>query len=161
MKKVADWIREWSPDWTDEERYKVIRLFHLWELPLSPILFVFFDNMILRFVLLMIGGISVITNVFLRDCYMTMLEREFSQSSWDDAVDIMFRNAGWELNRSEKIALVIGTISGMFIMSLLILLRQSILWIVGFTGIAVTVLPTLAWFSKVPHLPEIVVLPSS
>ena len=159
MKEIADWIRNCTPDWTDEQRYKVIVRIHTW-LPLVCLfLFVFTDSVIIRFFTLCLQLITLGSEFLLRDCFVTMVEREFSDSNWDDMFAKLFKALGWEITRPEKMTFNIGLNSGLLIMTILIMLRQSFLWILGFTGIAVTALPTLAWFSKVPHLPEIVVLP--
>lgn len=161
MKEIADWIREWTPDWTDEERYKVIARIHSWLPPICLILFVFTENVVIRFFTLCLQLVTLGSEFVLRDCIVTMVEREFSDSTWDDMFAKLFKALGWEINRPEKMTFNIGLNSGLLIMTILMLFRQSVLWILGFTGIAVTALPTLAWFSKVPHLPEIVVLPSN
>ncbi len=161
MKEIADWIREWTPDWSDEERYIVITKIHKWLPPICLILFVFTENVVIRFFTLCLQLVTLGSEFILRDCIVTMVEREFSDSTWDDLGKKIFKAFGWDITRPEKMTFNIGLNLGLLIMTVLLLFRQSVLWVIGFTGIAVTALPTLAWFSKVPHLPEIVVLPLS
>ena len=84
-----------------------------------------------------------------------MVEREFSDSNWDDLFARTFKMLGWEITRSEKMTFNIGLNSGLLIMIVMVLLRQSVLWVLGFTGIAVSALPSLVLLSNVVPLPQI------
>lgn len=159
MKAIAEWIREWTPGWTDDQRYAVVAGLHSWLPPICLVLFVFTDSVVIRFATLMLLLVTLVSEFVLRDCIVTMVEREFSDSNWDDLFAKTFKALGWEITRSEKMTFNIGLNSGLLILVTFMLLRQSVLWMVGFTGIAVSVLPSLALFSKAPLPLQIVELP--
>ena len=144
MKPIADWIRDRTPGWSDEGRYRIVSFIHTWVPPVCLLLFVFTDNVLVRFVTLCLIVLTLVSEFVLRDCVVTMVEREFSQSTWDDLFQWAFRQSGWELTRPEKMALNIGLNSGLLILSLLMLLRQSVLWI---AWLPVSALPTLGLLS--------------
>jgi hypothetical protein len=147
MKPIADWIRARTPGWSDEDRYHLVSRIHSWGPPVCLILFVFTDNVVIRFFTLVLVVVTLVSEFLLRDCLVTMVEREFSDSTWDDLFQWAFRESGWELTRPEKMALNIGLNSGFLILLILMLLRQSVLWVVGFTGLAVSALPALGLLS--------------
>ena len=147
MKPIADWIRARTPGWSDEDRYTLVSRIHSWGPPVCLILFVFTDNVVLRFFTLVLVLVTLVSEFVLRDCLVTMVEREFSDSTWDDVFQWGFRESGWDLTRPEKMALNIGLNSGFLLLLILMLLRQSVLWVVGFTGLAVSALPALGLLS--------------
>ena len=149
MKPIADWIRDQTPGWTDDARYTLVSRIHSWGPPLCLILFVFTDNMALRFFTLVLVLATLLSELMLRECLVTMVEREFSDSTWDDLFQWGIRQTGWELSRSEKMALNIGLNSGFLILVVLMLLRESVLWMVGITGLAVSAIPALGLLSRV------------
>lgn len=155
MKSVADWIRSMTPDWTDEQRYKIVSAVHSWGPPLLLVLFVFLDNPVLRFLVLCLEVLTLCSEFFLKDCVVTMVEKEFSDSHWDDLFAKFLKAWGYEVTRPEKMMFNIGLNVGLLIMMVLVLLRQSALWI---AGIAVSTLPSLALLSRVLHPPEIDIL---
>ena len=155
MKSVADVIRGMTPDWTDEQRYKVVSAVHSWGPPLLLVLFVFLDNPVLRFVVLCLEVLTLGSEFVLQDCVVTMVEKEFSDSHWDDLFAKFLKAWGYEVTRPEKMMFNIGLNVGLLVMMILVLLRQSVLWI---AGIAVSTLPSLALLSRVLHPPEIDVL---
>ena len=155
MKEVADWIRDWTPGWEDEERYRFIAAIHTWLPPICIVLFVYTENVFIRFFTLCLLVVTLVSEFVLRDCIVTMVEKEFSDSQWDDLFAKLFKSLGWEITRSEKMTFNIGLNSGLLIMITLVLLRQSILWVVGFASIAITALPSLMWLPKASHLPQI------
>ena len=159
MKAIAQWIRDWTPGWTDDRRYAVVALVHSWLPPLCLVLFVFTESIVIRFTTLVLLVVTLLSEVALRDCIVTMVEREFSDSTWDDLFAKTFKALGWEVTRSEKMTFNIGLNSGLLILVTLMLLRHSVLWMVGFTGLAVTVLPSLALFSRAPLPLQIVEVP--
>lgn len=163
MKSLADWIRSWTPDWTDEQRYKMVAGVHTWLPPLCLALFVFTPSILARFMVLVLQVITLSTELMFRDCIVTMVEQEFSDSTWDDMFAKMFKSIGWDITRGEKMTFNIGLNFGLLIMTILMLLRESILWMVGFTSIAVTALPSLVWLSTSLPRPETagLLLPSS
>jgi len=144
MKPVADWIRGQTPGWSDEDRYRWVSRIHSWGPPACLLLFVFTDNIPLRFLTLCLVVVTLVSEFVLRDCVVTMVEREFSDSTWDDVFQWAFRESGWELTRPEKMALNIGLNSGFLILILLMLLRQSVLWL---AWLPVTALPVLGLLS--------------
>ena len=147
MKPIADWIRDRTPGWTDEGRYQVVSFIHTWVPPVCLLGFVFTDNLIVRFLTMCLLVLTVVSEFVLRDCLVTMVEREFSDSTWDDLFQWGFRESGWDLTRPEKMALNIGLNSGFLLLLILMLLRQSVLWVVGFTGLAISALPALGLLS--------------
>jgi hypothetical protein len=158
MKPIADWIRDRTPTWTDEDRYRWVSRIHSWGPPVCLLLFVFTENVVMRFMTLCLLVMTLVSEFVLRDCIVTMVEREFSDSTWDDLFQWAFRQSGWELSRPEKMALNIGLNTGFLIVSLLMLLRQSVLWI---AWLPVSALPTLGLLATVPLPPGSVgLLPS-
>lgn len=159
MKAIAEWIREWTPGWTDDQRYTVVAGVHSWLPPICLVLFVFTDSVVIRFATLVLLLVTLVSEFVLRDCIVTMVEREFSDSNWDDLFAKIFKALGWEITRSEKMTFNIGLNSGLLILVTFMLFRQSVLWMVGFTGIAVSALPSLVLFSTIPRPLQIVELP--
>lgn len=155
MKSIADWIRERTPDWTDEQRYKVVSGIHSWGPPILLALFVFVDNVVIRFAVLCLEVLTLCSEFFLKDCVVTMVEKEFSDSHWDDLFAKALKAWGYEVTRPEKMMFNIGLNLGLLIMMVLVLLRQSVLWVVG---IVVSTLPSLMLLPKGLHFPEIDVL---
>jgi len=119
MKELADWIREWTPGWTDDQRYSVIAVVHSWLPPICLVLFVFTDSVVVRFLTLVLLIVTLVSEFVLRDCIVTMVEREFSDSNWDDLFAKTFKALGWEITRSEKMTMNIGLNSGLLIMATL------------------------------------------
>jgi hypothetical protein len=156
MKPIADWIRDQTPGWTDDARYTLVSRIHSWGPPVCLLLFVFTDNLAIRFLTLCLVVTTLLSELVLRDCLVTMVEREFSDSTWDDLFQWGIRQTGWELTRPEKMALNIGLNSGFLILIVLMLLRESVLWMVGFTGLAVSAIPALGLLSRVHPPLEIV-----
>jgi hypothetical protein len=156
MKPIADWIREQTPGWTDDARYTLVSRIHSWGPPVCLLLFVFTDNMAIRFLTLCLVVTTLLSELMLRDCLVTLVEREFSDSTWDDLFQWGIRQTGWELTRPEKMALNIGLNSGFLILIVLMLLRESVLWMVGITGLAVSAIPALGLLSRVHPPLEIV-----
>lgn len=152
MKAVADWIRDKTPDWTDEQRYRVVSIVHSWGPPLLLVLFVFLDNPVLRFLVLCLEVLTLGSEFVLEDCVVTMVEKEFSDSHWDDLFAKFLKFWGYSVTRPEKMMFNIGLNVGLLIMMILVLLRQSALWI---AGIVVSTLPSLALLSKAVHPLEI------
>ena len=151
MKPIADWIRDRTPGWSDESRYRAVSFLHTWGPPVCLLLFVFTESIPLRFVTLCLLVLTLVSEFVLRDCLATMVEREFSDSTWDDVFEWAFRTSGWELTRSEKMALNLGVNSGFLVLGVLVLLRQSILWI---AWIPASALPALGLLASVARLPQ-------
>lgn len=144
MKEVADKIRDWTPDWTDEVRYKVVATLHSWLPPICMVLFVFTENIPIRFFTLCLLVVTLVSEFVLRDCIVTMVEKEFSDSQWDDLFAQLFKSNGWDITRSEKMTFNIGLNSGLLIIASLLLIKQSIFWLA-------IPLPFLALFPIVHH----------
>lgn len=156
MKSVADWIRDRTPGWTDEDRYRWISRIHTWVPPICLAGFVFTDNVLVRFLTLCLLVGTIVFEFVMRECIVTMVEREFSDSTFDDLFDWAFRTSGWELTRPEKMTLNIGLNTGFLMVGLLMLLRQSVLWI---TWVPLSVIPALGFLSRVPLPPDTAGLP--
>jgi hypothetical protein len=158
MKPIADWIRERTPTWSDEDRYRWVSRIHTWVPPLCLLGFVFTENIVVRFLTLCLLVGTIVFEFVMRDCIVTMVEREFSDSTFDDAFDWAFRESGWVLTRPEKMALNIGLNAGFLIVGLLMLLRQSVLWV---AWLPFTAIPALGLLAKAPLPPGSVgLLPS-
>jgi hypothetical protein len=155
MKSVADWIRSQTPEWTDEQRYRVVSWVHSWGPPVCLALFVFTNNVVVRFLVLLLELATLVSEFVLQDCIVTMVEKEFSDTTWDDLFATFLKAGGYSVTRSEKMMFNIGLNTGLLIMMILVLLRQSVLWVLGFTGIAVSALPSLVWFSTIQSSPGI------
>lgn len=151
MKPIADWIRDRTPGWSDETRYRVVSFIHTWVPPVCLVLFVFTESILLRFFTLCLLVLTLVSEFVLRDCLVTMVEREFSDSTWDDVFDWAFRTSGWELSRSEKMALNIGLNTGFLVLGVLMLLRQSILWVAWIPASALPALGLLATALRPPQ----------
>ena len=150
MKSIADWIREQTPGWTDETRYRWVSRIHTWVPPICLAGFVFTESVPVRFLTLCLLVMTLVSEFVLRDCIVTMVEREFSDSTWDDVFDWAFRASGWELTRPEKMALNIGLNTGFLVIGLLMVIRQSVLWI---AWVPATAIPALGLLAKAPLLP--------
>lgn len=151
MKPIADWIREQTPGWSDATRYRVVSFIHTWVPPVCLLLFVFTESILLRFFTLCLLVLTLVSEFVLRDCLVTMVEREFSDSTWDDVFDWAFRASGWDLTRSEKMALNIGLNTGFLCLGVLMLLRQSVLWIAWIPASALPALGLLATALRPPQ----------
>lgn len=138
MKYIADGIRMLTPTWTDKDRYKWLSIIHSWLVPACLILFLFVNNTILKFIILLIQVITILTEFFFKECLITMVEKEFSEETWDDVANKIFRANGWDLTRPEKMSFNIGINVGVFLVFLLLLLKESLLWMIGLAGISVT-----------------------
>lgn len=159
MKPIAEWIREQTPGWSEESRHLLTSRVHVYLPPVCLFLFVFTENVFIRFFVLCLQIVTLVSEFVLHDCIVTMVEREFSDTRWNDLFSTLLKANGWDITRGEKMTFNIGLNVGLLIMSILILLRQSVLWIVGFTGIAVTALPSLMLLSRTHHLLPSVELP--
>jgi hypothetical protein len=148
MKHIADLLRKITPTWKDKDRYKWVSTLHSWLIPVCLILFVFVNNSILRFIILVLQVITIVTEFFFKDCLITIVEKEFSDETWDDLADKLFRNLGWKLRRRQKMAFNIGINVGVLLVFILILLKESMLWMIGLAGITLATLPSIFWLSS-------------
>jgi uncharacterized protein involved in cysteine biosynthesis len=138
MKHIAEFIRKLTPNWTDKDRYNWLSTLHSWLIPLCLISFIFINNWIVRSFILVMQTITVVTEFFFKDCLITMVEKEFSSETWDDLAEKLFKNLGWKLRRKEKMAFNIGINVGVLLVFILLLLKESLLWMVGFAGISLS-----------------------
>lgn len=148
MKYIADFLRKLTPTWTDKDRYKWLSILHSWLVPACLILFIFVTNPLLRFIILLIQVITIFTEFFFKECLITMVEKEFSEETWDDIANKIFKANGWELTRPEKMSFNIGINVGVFLVFILMLLRESMLWMIGLAGISIATLPSIMFFSS-------------
>lgn len=142
MKEVADFIRFLTPSWTDKNRYKWLSTIHSWLVPVCLLLFIFARNPLLRFIILLLQVTTILTEFFFKECLITMVEKEFSEETWDDVASKLFEINGWKLTRPEKMSFNIGINVGVLLVFVLMLLRESMLWMIGLAGVTI---PTLAW----------------
>lgn len=149
MKEVAEFIRFLTPSWTDKDRYKWLSTVHSWLVPACLLLFVFVNNPVLRFTILLLQVTTVLTEFFFKECLITMVEKEFSQETWDDVANKLFKMNGWNLTRSEKMSFNIGINVGVFLVFILMLLHESMLWMIGLAGISVVTIPSMIWITGI------------
>jgi hypothetical protein len=67
------------------------------------IAFFFSGSLILRIIVLLVISGSIITELYYRECILSLIEREFSSESWDDILDDLFERFDWKLKREEKV----------------------------------------------------------
>jgi len=149
MKHVADWIRRQTPDWTDNRRYETLSF---WHKLLSPgtIAGFMLGPAWLRFLILVLHSIVIITQVTYRDCLIYRVERELSNKKIRTMLSHLLRVLGLNtLTPSEKMMFTAGLNTGVLIMFVVILLQESVMWMVGFAMVVFTVPPILWWFSTV------------
>lgn len=151
MKAIADRIRDWTPGWTDHARYFLVSTLHSMML-FSASLFFLYPRPWIRLSILVILILGIISEMYFQECFITMIEQEFSKQSWDDIFDTVFTAWGWSMTRQSKMGFTIGLNVGLLVSFLACLLYETWLWAVGFAGIAVTASLTLALYSKTPHL---------
>jgi len=159
MKPLAEWIRNWTPEWTDETRHAYISQVHKLLQPACLIGFIFVENVIVRWLAVFWIFQTAITQLTLRRCAIRWVERRFSKKPYVDVVSEIFRIVGWNVSRSERMTYHIGMNLGTLLIFALILLKENVLWMVGLAGVTVTALPTLVLFSKALHPPDIAELP--
>jgi hypothetical protein len=149
MKHVADWIRKQTPTWTDDERYETLTFWHKLLQP-GTIAGFLFGPAWMRFLILVLHSIVILTQVAYRDCLIYRVEREFSNKKIKTAVSYLLRGLGLHtLKQSEKSMFTAGLNTGVLIMFVIILLQESLLWTVGVALVVFTVPPILWWFSTV------------
>jgi hypothetical protein len=148
MKEIANFIRYITPSWSDKDRYKWLSTIHAWLIPTCLILFIFISNPIVRFFVLFMQVIAIITEFFFKDCLITMVEKEFSEETWDDIASRIFKVNGWELTRPEKMSFNIGLNVGILIMFVITLLRESMLWMVGLAGVSIGTIAVMPFVEK-------------
>lgn len=156
MESAANQIRDWTPGWTDEERYRLISKLHSHVPAVCIVLFVFSDNPLLRVLALSLVIFTLSSEFILRDCILSQLEQEFSDTTWDDLFSKATKASGWVLTRPEKMTFNIGLNLGLFLMMTLVLLRQSLIW-----SFPILVLLSLVLFSRGRRSPEIAAPPPS
>ena len=149
MKHVADWIRGWTPDWTDDQRYETLTFWHRLLQPGTIAGFLWGPTW-MRFLILVLHSIVILTQIAYRDCLIYRVEREFSSKKIKTAVSYLLRALGLHtLKQSEKTMFTAGLNTGVLVMFCIILLQESVMWMVGFAALVFTVPPILMWFSTV------------
>ena len=147
MKHVADWIRARTPDWTDEQRYHTLAFWHKLLQPGTIAEFIWGSSWV-RFAILVLHVIVIVTQIAYRDCLIYRVERELSNKKIQTVVSYLFQLIGMNsLSRSEKMMFTAGVNAGVLIMFGVILLQESVLWMVGFAALVFTVPPILMWCS--------------
>lgn len=154
MKHVADWIREQTPEWTDDQRYHTLAFWHKLLQPGTIAGFIWGPSWV-RFLILVLHVIVIVTQIAYRDCLIYRVERELSNKKIQTVVSYLFQLIGMNsLSRSEKMMFTAGVNAGILIMFGVILLQESVLWMVGFAALVFTVPPILMWCSTILHPPE-------
>jgi hypothetical protein len=154
MKHVADWIRRQTPEWTDAERYEAITFWHRLLGPGTVAGFVF-GGPIVRFFILFLHCLVIVTQIYYRDCLIRRVEREFSNKKMKSTMTYFMKAVGLDtLKPIEKMMFTAGLNTGILIMFVIILIQRSLLWTVAFATLVFTVPPILWWFSTVLPPPE-------
>jgi len=149
MKSVADWIRGWTPGWTDEQRNETLIFWHKVLGPGTIAGFVV-GGPIVRFCILVLHSIVIISQIAYRDCLIRRVEREFSNKKLTTVTSYFLRITGLNtITKQERMMFSVGMNVGVLVMFIIILLQESVLWMVGFATIVFTVPPILMWFSTV------------
>lgn len=103
MKDVAEFLRFMTPSLTDLQRYTYLSQFHLYSQLLLVCIFFMSNSFFSKLIILTIIFCCIYIEILYRECPITILEREFYSETWDDILDVVFKKAGWEITRSEKI----------------------------------------------------------
>ena len=149
MKHVADWIRRQTPTWTDNERYEAVTFWHKLLQP-GTIAGFLFGPAWLRFLILVLHSIVILTQLAYRDCLIYRVERELSNKKIRTVFTQLLRGLGLDtLTKMEKRMFLTGMNTGILILFVMILLQESVMWMVGFAMVVFTVPPILWWFSTV------------
>lgn len=149
MKVVAEWIRSQTPGWTDDQRYETLTFWHRLLQPGTIAGFVL-GGPILRFGILVLHSLVILTQIAYRDCLIYRVEREFSNKKMKSLVSYGLRAVGLHtLSQSEKTMFTAGLNTGVLIMFIVILLQESVLWMVAFAAVVFTVPPILVWCSTI------------
>ena len=148
MKTIANFLRDLTPTWKDKDRYKWLSFIHSWLIPACLFLFIFVSNPIFRFIILLAQLIAILTEFYFRDCLITMVEKEFSEETWDDIACKIFKANGWKLTHQQKMTFNIGMNVGIFLVFILMLLKESLLWMVGIAGLSISTIALLPFFGK-------------
>lgn len=159
MVSFAELIRMMTPGWTEDERHAAITFVHKLLTPGCILGFVLTQNRVFRWFVVFWIFQTVITQLTLRRCAIRLLERKFSNKRYVDSFSGLFHMFDWDVTRSEKMTFNIGLNIGVLVVFSLMLLKESLLWMVGLAGVTVTALPTLALFSTVLHFRDIAELP--
>lgn len=129
MESVASRIREWTPGWTDASRYRVISVLHAVVPPVSVALFVLTDIPLVRAMGLGLLVFTLSSQLMTRECLMSLLEEEFSKGKWSDLFSTVAGLLGWTITRPEKMMFNIGLSVGVLVVMLLMVIRESVLWL--------------------------------
>jgi hypothetical protein len=151
MKPIAEWIRDKTPGWTDENRYRVLTWGHT---ILEPVFLLGITMPSLQLIVFTLQVFTVFSQFLLRECLLTLIEREFAEVPCTDAFALLFARLGWTITRSEKMTFNIGFNCGLLLLNALLLLRQSVLWsvwILASLAIATLALGLLATAPRPPH----------
>jgi hypothetical protein len=162
MKPVAEWIRNQTPGWTDDQRYETLTFWHRLLQPGTIAGFVL-GGPVLRFFILVLHSIVILTQIAYRDCLIYRVEREFSNKKMKSIVSYLLRALGLHtMTQTEKSMFTAGLNTGVLIMFIIILLQESMMWMVGFAALVFTVPPVLMSFSTIlPPLPPVEPRPES
>jgi hypothetical protein len=100
MEDVAMFIRYLTPRLTDFDRYSIVSKFHVLIQPILVFLFFYTKSLRLLFLFILFGW--VVSELMFQNCFLTMIEEEFSTESWEDLLDLLFKKCGWIITRKEK-----------------------------------------------------------
>jgi hypothetical protein len=125
MKSIADWIREQTPGWTDETRYRALSWAHTL---LEPVVLLGITSSSFQLLVFTLQLFVVFSQFLLRECLLTLIEREFAEAPCTDLFATLFAALGWTITRSEKMTFNIGFNCGLLLLNALLLLQRSVLW---------------------------------
>ena len=154
MDQIADRLRTWTPEWTDDERYTALVTFHKGCMVAGPLL-VLGSGAVLRAVLLCVYMVVTASQIAYRTCLLRDLERQFSTKTFKSLSTEILRVFG-VLSRpaSDKSLFTAGVQTAMILWGWSTLLRQSVSWIVGFVASCLIAGLTLALLTRVLPLPD-------
>ena len=127
MKDVAEYLRWITPFLDDKQRYSCISWFHV--IIQVTLLFFFFciRSFFIRVVVLLLVFGSILSELYYRECALSLLEREFSTETWNDILDDIFEKFDWKVTRAEKTVGFTCFNIGVFLMLFLFTIYEVIL----------------------------------
>jgi len=103
---IAEWIRRFTPGLSDTFRHKLLYYAHKSLIPLGIGLFLWVP--ILRWVLIGLFGLAIVSELYFKDCYFYFIEQEFCKLYIPDLSEHVFNMFGWNISGREKMAFTIG-----------------------------------------------------
>lgn len=119
----AGGVRTITPGLSDEFRHKLLYYFHKSLIPLGFGAFIWVP--ILRWVIIGLFGLAIVSEFYFKDCYFYFIEQEFCKVDIPDLPEHVFNMFGWNITGREKMAFTIGSNVVIFIGMIWWVLTQS------------------------------------